>query len=103
MDISILNQLQQFESEEESWLEEKKKAFLNVLEGQRKKIIEQQEMELYLISLNRHDRLKKEEQSAKEKSADYVKSFQERIAKLKESSARIESAADFILREFKNV
>ena len=102
MNLSVLKELKEFENGQESSLEEKKKQFLESLNKKKDDIEDNLEMELYEITSNKHNRVKKAQKDAKEEAVSSINSFKEKTKKIKESSVRIEQATDLIFSEFLN-
>ncbi len=102
MNVSVIQELKDFESKQESILESNKKQFLEVLEEQEKKILEENEMEIYEISSNKHRIIKKAQKKAKEQAVETINEFKEKTKKMQEASGNTEEAVNLIFQEFLN-
>lgn len=101
MDISVIEELKNFEAKQESALEQKKKGSLNSLEQKKKEILEKNKMQIQEIYLSKPKIIKRAQEKAKEQALATINSFKEKIKKLKaSSSARTEQAVNQIFSEF---
>lgn len=102
MELSILRELKEFESIEESNLEKKKKEFLKSLEEKKEELLESNELEIDELSSNKNNIIKAAQEKAKEQAESSINDFKEKTKKIEESSNRVEDGVNIIFNEFLN-
>lgn len=101
MDISVIKELKEFEDKNKDSLDQQKKLFIDKLKEKKKEILEKNEMELYELSLNKHNIIKQAKAKAKNQALETISEFKEKTQKLEKSSAaKIDEAINIIFQEF---
>jgi t-SNARE complex subunit (syntaxin) len=101
MDITVLEQLKEFEDKQKSILESKKSEFLKKIDNERKDILNANKSEIQDLLKSRQSLLKEAEQDAKKDALSTIEDFKSKTKKLKTSSSKkIPAAVELIEKEF---